>query len=68
MNPTRYFLDTCIFLASAYGSSIEDCGKECNALFDLDNVLLHTSESVCSELRTVSRRRKRLYNDMIKIL
>lgn len=65
MDQIRCFLDTCIFLACVYDSTIEKWSEECNALFDLTKVSLHTSESVNSELEKVSKRRKKFYQEMI---
>jgi len=65
MDQIRCFLDTCVFLACVYDSTIEKWSEECNALFDLTNVSLYTSESVNSELENVSKRRKKFYQEMI---
>ena len=64
MDNRKCFLDTCIFLARAYGSEIETWSCHCDRLFCGD-FSLHTSVTVEYELSRVENRRRRYYRDLI---
>jgi hypothetical protein len=64
MDFTRGFLDTCVFLARAYGPEMETWSEHCDKLLCAGHPL-HTSESVRDELIQVQKRRRRFYLDII---